>query len=95
MLLRDIPNYERGTFFDVRSLEEYLLVHAKGSINIPWYRSERFLTELKNYPKPWIFSCEEGIRSGLVVFSLRMLGYEDIYNIGRWLDIPTEEPFAA
>lgn len=88
MLLQKIPNYEQGTIIDVRSMEEYLLVHAKGAVNIPWYRSRRLLEELGQYPKPWMFYCEEGVRAGLVVFSLRMLGHREVYNIGRWLDVP-------
>lgn len=92
MLLQEVPNYRQGTFIDVRSLEEFALVHAEGAVNIPWYRSERLLNELPHYSKPWMFACEEGVRAGLVVFSLRMLGFEEVYNIGRWLDLPGEPP---
>ena len=90
MLLRDIPNVREGTLIDVRSREEYELCHARNTINIPWYLHLYYLDELQDLPKPWIFCCEEGLRSGFVVHSLKMLGYEQIFNVGRWVDIERE-----
>ena len=91
MLIRDIPNAFSGTVIDVRSREEYELSHAKGSINIPWDLHLYYLQELEELPRPWIICCEEGIRSGWVAQSLQMLGYEEVYNAGRWFDIDGEK----
>lgn len=91
MLIRDIPNAMMGAIIDVRSREEYELAHADQSINIPWDIHVYYLKELEDLPKPWIFVCEEGFRSGWVVLSLKMLGYEEVYNGGRWFDVDREK----
>lgn len=91
MFIREIPNAMSGAVIDVRSREEYELSHPKGSVNIPWDLHQYYLKELEALPKPWIFCCEEGIRSGWVVLSLKMLGYEEVYNAGRWFDIDAEK----
>ena len=90
MLLTDIPNARNATVIDVRSREEYDLCHAKGAVHIPWDLHRYYLNDLEGLPKPWIFCCEEGVRAGYVVFSLKMLGFEEIYNAGRWIDIDRE-----
>ncbi|MDX1667614.1 MAG: rhodanese-like domain-containing protein [Saprospiraceae bacterium] len=88
MFYEDVPCYRDGTIIDVRSREEYELSHAPNSVNIPWYRFREHLDEIRRLPKPLVFCCEEGFRSGLTVFLLKMLGFKDIYNIGRWIDLP-------
>ncbi|MCB9048213.1 MAG: rhodanese-like domain-containing protein [Lewinellaceae bacterium] len=91
MFIRDIPNAICGTVIDVRSREEYDLSHATGSINIPWDLHLYYLNELDELPRPWLLCCEEGIRSGWVALSLKMLGYEEVYNVGRWFDVDGEK----
>lgn len=91
MLIRDIPNALQGTIIDVRSREEFELAHASNSVNIPWDIHVYYLEELEGLPKPWIFVCEEGFRSGWVVLSLKMLGFEEVYNAGRWFDVDREK----
>ena len=90
MFLRDIPNVRKASVIDVRTREEFDLMHAKGSVNIPWDLHRYYLDELEELPKPWIFCCEEGRRAGFVVMSLKMLGFEEVYNAGRWFDIDRE-----
>lgn len=90
MLIKDIPGARHASIIDVRSREEYDLGHPKGAVNIPWDLLRYYMDELKALPKPWIFVCEEGVRSGWVVFSLKMLGFDDIFNGGRWLDTDRE-----
>lgn len=90
MFLKDIPNGRNGTVIDVRSREEFELGHAADAVNIPWDLHMYYLDDLQELRKPWLFVCKEGWRSGLVVFSLKMLGFEDIYNLGRWIDVDRE-----
>ena len=87
MFYEDIPNAPTGSVIDVRSEEEFYLMHVDGSINIPLDLLFYYLDELEELPNPWIFCCEEGVRSGRAVFLLRMIGHEDVYNGGRWIDI--------
>jgi phage shock protein E len=91
MYLPDIPNAREGTVIDVRTREEYDLGHVPGAVNIPWDLHLYYLAELSELPKPLILCCEEGWRAGLVVFSLRTLGFEEVYNSGRWIDIYREQ----
>jgi phage shock protein E len=97
MWSRDIENIEKGTLIDVRYREEYDLNHVPGSINIPWDMHLYYLDELMELPKPLVFFCEEGFRSGLVAFSLRTLGFREVYNAGSWYDVfnEQEKPAAA
>lgn len=91
MFIREIPNAMSGTVIDVRSREEYDLSHATGAVNIPWDAHLYYLRDLEELPRPWLLCCEEGIRSGWVVLSLKMLGYEEVYNVGRWFDVDSEK----
>lgn len=90
MLLQDIPNALEGTIIDVRTREEYELTHAADSVNIPWDLHLYYLKELEALPQPWILCCEEGWRAGWMTFSLRMLGFNEVYNAGRWFDMDKE-----
>lgn len=87
MYLIDIPNARRGTIIDVRNPEEFLLGHVHYSVNIPWDIHMYYLTELSELPRPWIFVCEVGWRSGLVVHSLKAIGFTELYNAGSWLSV--------
>ena len=87
MLWKEIPNVNNASVIDVRSEEEYELGHPEQATNIPWDLHQYYLEELEALPRPWVFVCEEGIRSGWVVLSLKMLGFKDVYNVGRWIDV--------
>ena len=91
MWIEEVPNKEKGVLIDVRSNEEFELMHADNSVNIPWDMHLYYLEELAKLPKPWMFCCEAGYRSGLVVFSLRNLGYTEVYNVGRWFDVKANQ----
>jgi len=67
MWIQDIKDFQKGTLIDVRSREEYDLNHVPGSINMPWDQHLYYLEDLVGLPRPLIFFCEEGYRSGLVV----------------------------
>ena len=95
MFIHEIPNALSGTVVDVRSQEEFDLAHAKNAINIPWDTHSYYLHDLERYPRPWLLCCEEGIRSGWVALSLKMLGYKEVYNVGRWFDVDGEKSALA
>lgn len=90
MWARDIKNIEEATLIDVRYREEFEQNRVPGSVNIPWDMHLYYLEEFKEYGKPLVFFCEEGYRSGLVVLSLRTLGFEEVYNGGNWMDMMRE-----
>jgi phage shock protein E len=90
MWIQDINDFQKGTLIDVRSREEYDLNHVPGSINIPWDQHLYYLEDLVGLSRPLIFFCEEGYRSGLVVQSLRNLGFRHVFNAGRWIDVASE-----
>ncbi|MBV6655161.1 MAG: rhodanese-like domain-containing protein [Mameliella sp.] len=87
MWAKDIENVKKGTLIDVRYREEFDQNCVPGSINIPWDLHLYYLDELMELPKPLVFFCEEGYRSGLVTLSLQTLGFEEVYNGGRWFDV--------
>lgn len=99
MWTRDIKNIREGTLIDVRYREEFDQNCVPNSVNIPWDLHLYYLEELMEYPKPLVFFCEEGCRSGLVTLSLKILGFKEVYNGGCWLDvcheIEAEMPTAA
>lgn len=90
MWTKDIKNVRAGTLIDVRYREEFDQCCVPGSVNIPWDLHLYYLDELMEYPKPLVFFCEEGYRSGLVALSLQTLGFEEVYNGGCWLDVLNE-----
>ncbi len=91
MMIQDIPNARNGTFIDVRSQEEFEWGHTDGAVNIPWGLHLYYLDEFQALPRPWMLCCEEGIRSEWVAQSLQNLGFEEVYNVGRWYDIRLEK----
>ncbi len=95
MLLKNIPSSLHGTLIDVRTREEFDLGHVEGAVTIPWDLHLYYLDDLKKLPKPWLFYCEKGERSEWVVNSLKMLGFEEVYNAGEWIDLMHQMEDAA
>lgn len=91
MFLKDIPKAKQGSIIDVRTREEFMLGHCRKAVHVPWDLHMYYLPELEALPKPWIFVCESGWRSGLVIHSLKALGYQDMYNAGSWFDLVREQ----
>lgn len=73
------------TIIDVRSTEEYLGGHVKGSINIPMQEVPQHIEEIKTYDHP-VFCCAAGGRSEQVVNYLQSQGIE-CENGGGWMDV--------
>lgn len=73
------------TIIDVRTTEEFLGGHVKGSINIPMQEIPQHLEDLKMYQHP-IFCCASGGRSQQVVNYLKAQGFE-CENGGGWVEV--------
>lgn len=72
-----------GQIVDVRSKDEFISAHKKGSINIPLDSLKKRMTELDK-TKPIILCCASGSRSGLARRTLITQGFENVYNAGTW-----------
>jgi rhodanese-related sulfurtransferase len=77
-------NKIEGTVIDVREPLELFLGKVKGSVNIPMGSIPSRLDELKKLPKPLIFVCASGNRSGQVVAYLQSQKWKDVRNGGAW-----------
>lgn len=77
-------NKTEGTVIDVREPLELFLGKVKGSVNIPMGSIPSRLDELKKLPKPLIFVCASGNRSGQVVAYLQSQKWKDVRNGGAW-----------
>ncbi|MBS3914398.1 MAG: rhodanese-like domain-containing protein [Bacteroidetes bacterium] len=75
-----------GTIIDVRSPQEFSGGNVAGSINIPLQEITLKLEEIRKLPKPMIFCCASGNRSGMAVAYLKGQGI-DCTNGGSWLDV--------
>jgi phage shock protein E len=96
MYFQEIPNAAMGTVIDVRTQDQYYLMQAPNTTNIPLGLLLYSLDELKDLPKPWIFVCDVGQKSGRAVWQLKTLGYTEVYNGGQWHDLPPNtKPSAA
>lgn len=91
-LSRAYQLYKQGTIFiDSRSKEEYIEGHIKGSINIPFYESEKFNDVLSRIDKNEILvtycsgkECDTSILHGEELFDK---GYKRVYIFhGGWDD---------
>ena len=74
------------TVVDVRTRAEFMGGHVAGSINIPLQEIVDRADELTDLPKPIIFCCASGNRSGQATayFKAKRLSCE---NGGSWLDV--------
>ncbi|WP_419766955.1 rhodanese-like domain-containing protein [Arcobacter sp.] len=84
-VLKLVPSLlsQGGQIVDVRSVEEYVLAHKDGSINIPLDSLKNRIKELDN-TKPIILCCASGSRSALAKRTLVAEGFENIHNAGTW-----------
>jgi rhodanese-related sulfurtransferase len=74
------------TVVDVRSYGEFMGGHVAGSINIPLQEIVDRATEMDALPKPIIFCCASGNRSGQATAYFKAQGLE-CENGGSWLDV--------
>ncbi|HBM16816.1 MAG TPA: sulfurtransferase [Lentisphaeria bacterium] len=74
---------EDAVIIDVRSMEEYMTGHIKGSKNIP---SEEILKYASKFSKDKaiITCCASGMRSAMAKSVLKSNGYTRVYNGGSW-----------
>ncbi len=85
-------NNETATYIDVRTSEEYISGHPKGSINIPvrllingfMQPNNNFINSIKNIFDPdslLLIGCKTGGRSQMASEILKKNGFKNIYNI--------------
>lgn len=81
-IANDLIN-ENALIIDVRSKAEFGSGHVKGAISIP---HTDIINGIKKYKvskiRPIILYCASGARSGVAINSLKMAGYERLYNGG-------------
>ena len=84
-VLKLVPSLlkDGGQIVDVRSVEEFVVAHKDGSINIPLASLNSRIKELDK-SKPVIVCCASGSRSGLAKRLLKAKGFESVHNAGVW-----------
>ena len=68
---------------DVRTKEEYVQGHIKGSVNIPLQNLHNNLNKI-NKDKPVITCCASGMRSASAKSILKSNGFTEVHNGGGW-----------
>lgn len=88
---REMMGTEGTILVDVRSEEEYLPEHIRGSILLP---NETVIRDagkvLPDKDAPILVYCRSGQRSKQAAHKLEKLGYRHIYDFGGILDWPYE-----
>ena len=74
------------TIIDVRTVDEFKLSNAIGSINIPLQEIPQKIEEIKKLQSPIILCCASGMRSGMALNILKENGIE-CENAGSWTNI--------
>ena len=72
---------------DVRSREEYLSGHVKGSVNIPLGQLDKGIKKIKNKEQAIITCCASGMRSGVAKNILKSNGFSVVHNGGSWTSL--------
>ncbi|MBS1946513.1 MAG: rhodanese-like domain-containing protein [Bacteroidetes bacterium] len=75
------------TIIDVRTPQEFLAGHVKGSVNIPLQELESRLDEVKQMQGEIVLCCASGARSARAYGFLRQQGLNTVSNGGSWVDI--------
>lgn len=80
-MLEILKTNSNTVLLDVRSSQEYIEGHIRGSINIPVYDIEKQAKNKLNKDSIIIVYCSAGIRSKRAIQILEKLGYENLYNV--------------
>ncbi len=80
-MLEILKTNSNAVLLDVRSSQEYIEGHIRGSINIPVYDIEKQAKNKLNKDSIIIVYCSAGIRSKRAIQILEKLGYENLYNV--------------
>lgn len=72
---------------DVRSEAEFASGHAPESINIPLDALSGRLQEIPD-SVPVVLCCASGTRSAMAKLMLKKRGYKQVYNVGKWANLP-------
>ena len=80
-MLEILKTNSNAVLLDVRSSQEYIEGHIRGSINIPGYDIEKQAKNKLNKDSIIIVYCSAGIRSKRAIQILEKLGYENLYNV--------------
>jgi len=78
---------EGAVIIDVRSKNEFIGGHIKGSINIPVDQLNENLHKLKDKNKIIITCCASGMRSASAKSILESRGFTRVYNGGGWFSL--------
>lgn len=71
------------TVIDLRSVEEWNKDgYIEGAVNIPFPELMASLDKLPAKDQPIVLLCASGHRGGMALPALKMLGYEDVKNLG-------------
>ncbi|MDI9340702.1 MAG: rhodanese-like domain-containing protein [Sediminibacterium sp.] len=77
---------EGAVVVDVRTPEEFVTGHVKGSVNIPLDEIPDQVAQLKTFAKI-IVCCRSGGRSGSAMQYLNREGFTNIVNGGSWQNV--------
>lgn len=75
-----------AVILDVRTKDEYISGHIKGSLNIPLQNLTAKLSDLKK-EQTIITCCASGMRSSSAKSILKSKGYVNVYNGGGWMSL--------
>jgi rhodanese-related sulfurtransferase len=72
---------------DVRTAQEYVLGHLKGSINLD-FKSLSFRDEIARLDreKAYLLYCRTGRRSARAVMLMSSLGFKELYNLTKGIE---------
>jgi len=92
-LLKMMQSENPPLIVDVRSQGEYGRDHVPGAMHISFYSIGSGLREIGFSKRdPVVLYCEHGPRSGIAGFTLKVLGYDQVYSLeGHMKDWRAEE----